>query len=109
MLAGFEKNSENDHRKTCHNPMPPIPESDHRQRRQDQIGAEVLHFVGDEGRDELDFEAWMRKDMEYIDTWFLSLDWKILLLTIPRVLSGRGANRFPLGCSVPVEPPRSNT
>ena len=31
-----------------------------------------------EGRDELDFEAWMRKDMEYIDNWSLSLDWKIL-------------------------------
>jgi lipopolysaccharide/colanic/teichoic acid biosynthesis glycosyltransferase len=48
--------------------------------------------VGLEGRDELDFEDWMRKDMEYIDTWSLSLDWKILPLTIPRVLSGRGAN-----------------
>jgi lipopolysaccharide/colanic/teichoic acid biosynthesis glycosyltransferase len=45
-----------------------------------------------EGRDELDSEAWMRKGMEYIDTWSFGLDWKILLLTIPRVLSGCGAN-----------------
>ena len=43
-------------------------------------------------RDELNFESWMRKDAEYIDTWSLGLDWKVLLLTIPRVLSGRGAN-----------------
>lgn len=44
-----------------------------------------------DGRDALDFESWMRKDMEYIDTWSLALDWKILIRTIPRVLSGRGA------------------
>ena len=34
----------------------------------------------------------MRKDTEYIDNWSLALDWKILLLMIPRVLLGRGAN-----------------
>ncbi len=44
------------------------------------------------GRDKLDFETWMRMDMQYIDTWSLGLDWKILLLTIPRVLIGHGAS-----------------
>jgi len=44
-----------------------------------------------EGRDHLDFESWMRRDLEYIDRWSLALDGKILLLTIPRVLSGKGA------------------
>lgn len=44
------------------------------------------------GRDAVDFETWMRLDMQYIDNWSLALDWKILLLTIPRVLFGRGAN-----------------
>jgi len=44
------------------------------------------------GRDAVDFETWMRMDMQYIDNWSLALDWKILLRTIPRVLSGRGAN-----------------
>ncbi|MGD0014147.1 MAG: sugar transferase [Bryobacteraceae bacterium] len=44
-----------------------------------------------EGRDHLDFDAWMKRDMEYIDNWSLALDWKILLRTIPRVLSGKGA------------------
>jgi lipopolysaccharide/colanic/teichoic acid biosynthesis glycosyltransferase len=44
------------------------------------------------GRDNVDFETWMRMDMQYIDNWSLALDWKILLRTIPRVLTGRGAN-----------------
>jgi exopolysaccharide biosynthesis polyprenyl glycosylphosphotransferase len=44
------------------------------------------------GRDDLDFETWMKMDMQYIDNWSLALDWKILLRTIPRVLTGRGAS-----------------
>lgn len=44
------------------------------------------------GRDNLDFETWMKMDMQYIDNWSLALDWKILLLTIPRVLIGYGAH-----------------
>lgn len=44
------------------------------------------------GRDAVDFETWMKLDMEYIDNWSLALDWKILLRTIPQVLSGRGAH-----------------
>jgi exopolysaccharide biosynthesis polyprenyl glycosylphosphotransferase len=44
------------------------------------------------GRDTVDFETWMKMDMQYIDNWSLALDWKILLRTIPRVLIGRGAN-----------------
>lgn len=45
-----------------------------------------------EGRDQLEFESWMKLDMQYIDNWSLGLDWKILLLTIPRVLTGKGAS-----------------
>ncbi|HLY18416.1 MAG TPA: sugar transferase [Bryobacteraceae bacterium] len=44
------------------------------------------------GRDNVDFETWMRMDMQYIDNWSLALDWKIILRTIPRVLTGHGAN-----------------
>jgi len=44
------------------------------------------------GRDNVDFERWMKMDMQYIDNWSLGLDWKILLLTIPKVLSGKGAH-----------------
>ena len=45
-----------------------------------------------QGRDRLDVETVMRLDMQYIDTWSLSLDSRILLRTIPLVLLGRGAN-----------------
>jgi exopolysaccharide biosynthesis polyprenyl glycosylphosphotransferase len=44
------------------------------------------------GRDKLDFDTWMKLDMQYIDNWSLALDWKIILRTIPRVLIGHGAN-----------------
>jgi exopolysaccharide biosynthesis polyprenyl glycosylphosphotransferase len=44
------------------------------------------------GRDQVDFDTWMKMDMQYIDNWSLALDWNILLRTIPRVLTGHGAN-----------------
>lgn len=44
-----------------------------------------------EGRNEVDFEEWMALDLEYIDSWSLTLDAKILLKTVPAVLWGRGA------------------
>jgi exopolysaccharide biosynthesis polyprenyl glycosylphosphotransferase len=44
------------------------------------------------GRDAVDFETWMKMDMQYIDNWSLALDWKIILGTIPRVLTGKGAH-----------------
>jgi exopolysaccharide biosynthesis polyprenyl glycosylphosphotransferase len=44
------------------------------------------------GRDTVDFETWMKLDMQYIDNWSLALDWKIILRTIPQLLSGRGAH-----------------
>jgi len=37
-------------------------------------------------------KTWMKLDMQYIDNWSLALDWKILLQTIPRVLTGHGAH-----------------
>jgi lipopolysaccharide/colanic/teichoic acid biosynthesis glycosyltransferase len=44
------------------------------------------------GRNEIDFERWMRLDLEYIDSWSPMLDLKILAQTVPVVLSGRGAS-----------------
>lgn len=43
------------------------------------------------GRSELDFETWVRMDIEYIEEWSLWFDLKLLARTIPTVLSGRGA------------------
>jgi lipopolysaccharide/colanic/teichoic acid biosynthesis glycosyltransferase len=43
------------------------------------------------GRSTLSFAEWMRLDLEYVDRWSLTLDFAILLRTIPAVISGRGA------------------
>ncbi len=43
------------------------------------------------GRSDVSFERWVRMDLEYIDTWSLALDVKILLKTIPVVFRGSGA------------------
>jgi len=44
------------------------------------------------GRNEIDFDQWMKLDLKYIDNWSLKLDFVILMKTIPVVLSGRGAS-----------------
>lgn len=43
------------------------------------------------GRSSISFDQWMRFDMEYIDSWSLWLDVKILARTIPAVMRGSGA------------------
>jgi exopolysaccharide biosynthesis polyprenyl glycosylphosphotransferase len=43
------------------------------------------------GRSNLSFEQWMELDLEYIDRWSLALDCKILLRTIPAIISAEGA------------------
>lgn len=43
------------------------------------------------GRSNLPFHKWLELDLEYIDTWSLSLDLLILLKTIPVVLLRKGA------------------
>lgn len=44
------------------------------------------------GRNNIDFDKWMEMDLQYIDNWSLWLDWKILFLTFPAVISRKGAN-----------------
>ena len=44
------------------------------------------------GRNMVDFDDWMRMDLLYVDQWSLALDLKILVRTIPVVLSGTGAS-----------------
>jgi exopolysaccharide biosynthesis polyprenyl glycosylphosphotransferase len=44
------------------------------------------------GRNAIDFDGWMQMDLLYVDRWSLSLDFEILLRTIPVVLRGEGAS-----------------
>jgi exopolysaccharide biosynthesis polyprenyl glycosylphosphotransferase len=76
-------------------PRPPLPEEvaryapwQHR-RLSMKPGLTCLWQVS--GRNEVDFERWMALDLKYIDSWSPMLDLKILLKTVPAVLSGRGA------------------
>ena len=43
------------------------------------------------GRSDVDFLRWVDMDLAYIRTWSLRLDLKLLLLTLPAVVRGRGA------------------
>ena len=77
-------------------PRPPIPEEvasyhrKHRRRLSMKPGLTCLWQIS--GRNNIDFDRWMQLDLQYIDNWSPSLDLKILLRTIPAVLSGRGAS-----------------
>jgi exopolysaccharide biosynthesis polyprenyl glycosylphosphotransferase len=44
------------------------------------------------GRSNLSFDQWMQLDLQYIDSWSLELDARILLRTIPAILLARGAS-----------------
>ncbi|GAB4224283.1 MAG: sugar transferase [Acidobacteriota bacterium] len=77
-------------------PRPPIPhevegyERWQRRRLSMKPGLTCLWQVS--GRNDVDFDTWMKLDMEYIDNWSLLLDLKILVKTIPVVLTARGAH-----------------
>lgn len=43
------------------------------------------------GRSDVEYEEWMKYDLQYVDGWSLWLDAKLLLRTVPAVISGRGA------------------
>ena len=43
------------------------------------------------GRNEIKFDEWMKLDMQYIENWSLTLDFKILLMTVKAVVSQKGA------------------
>ncbi len=77
-------------------PRPPVPEETaqyqrwQRRRLSMRPGLTCLWQVS--GRNQVDFDRWMELDLQYIDSWSPMLDFKILLKTIPTVLSGRGAS-----------------
>lgn len=62
----------------------------HRRRLSVKPGLTCLWQVS--GRNEVrDFKDWVRLDLEYIDNWTIWLDLKILMRTVPVVLTGAGA------------------
>jgi lipopolysaccharide/colanic/teichoic acid biosynthesis glycosyltransferase len=77
-------------------PRPAVPEEVEQykrwQRRRLRMRPGLTCLWAISGRDELDFDTWMKLDMQYIDNWSLALDWKIILRTIPTVFMGKGAH-----------------
>ena len=77
-------------------PRPPIPDEVRRyqrwQRRRLSMKPGLTCLWQISGRNQVDFDRWIRLDLEYIDSWSPWLDMKILLKTVPAVLSGRGAS-----------------
>ena len=77
-------------------PRPPIPEEvglyERWQRRRLSMKPGLTCLWQISGRNDVDFDRWMELDLAYIDNWSPTLDLKILLRTIPVVLSGRGAS-----------------
>lgn len=62
----------------------------HRRKLSMKPGLTCLWQVS--GRNKInDFDEWAKLDLQYIDHWSIWLDLKILLKTIPAVLSGNGA------------------
>ena len=76
-------------------PRPPVPREVARyslaDRRRLAIKPGLTRLWQVAGRSEIDFSGQVRLDVEYIETQGLWADVKILLRTVPAVVSGRGA------------------
>jgi exopolysaccharide biosynthesis polyprenyl glycosylphosphotransferase len=77
-------------------PRPPVPSEVEKyeawQRRRLSVRPGITCLWQVSGRNEVSFEQWMYLDMEYIDHWSLAADIKLILKTLPVVVSGRGAS-----------------
>ena len=76
-------------------PRPPLPKEvagmKPWQRRKLSVKPGVTCTWQVNGRNAIDFEEWMRLDLEYIDEWSLTNDLKLIARTIPAVLKGSGS------------------
>jgi len=76
-------------------PRPPIPAETERyarwQLRRLSMKPGITCIWQVSGRNNIDFDTWMKLDLQYIDNWSLLLDVKLLLQTVPVVLLGTGA------------------
>lgn len=77
-------------------PRPPLPKEvaayDRWQRRKLAVKPGLTCLWQVNGRNRIDFEDWMKLDLQYIDNWSLWLDTKILMKTVPAVLKRSGAS-----------------
>jgi exopolysaccharide biosynthesis polyprenyl glycosylphosphotransferase len=75
-------------------PRPPLPQEVSRfepwQHRKLSVRPGLTCLWQVNGRNNVDFEDWMRMDLQYIDNWSLWLDAKILARTVPAVIKGTG-------------------
>ena len=76
-------------------PRPALPEEflDYTDRERDRLlvkpGVTCIWQVS--GRSDVDFDTWIDMDLEFIEEWSLRLDLKLLVKTVPAVITGRGA------------------
>ncbi len=76
-------------------PRPALPEEflDYTERERQRLlvkpGVTCIWQVS--GRSDVDFATWIDMDLEYIEDWSLRLDLKLLMKTVPAVITGRGA------------------
>ena len=74
-------------------PRPPLPEEvrqyEHWQRRRLSVKPGLTCLWQVSGRNQINFERWMKLDLEYIDNWSWWLDLKILARTVPALLRGQ--------------------
>jgi exopolysaccharide biosynthesis polyprenyl glycosylphosphotransferase len=77
-------------------PRPPIPAEVEKyerwQMRRLSMRPGITCIWQVSGRNNIDFDTWMKLDLQYIDNWTLFLDLKLLLKTLPVVLLRRGAS-----------------
>lgn len=77
-------------------PRPPLPSEvanyEPWQRRKLSVKPGLTCIWQVSGRNQIDFEDWMKLDLEYIDNWSLWLDARIIARTIPTVIRANGAS-----------------
>jgi lipopolysaccharide/colanic/teichoic acid biosynthesis glycosyltransferase len=76
-------------------PRPPIPREAEKfdiwqRRRLSMKPGMTCLWQTTPGRNDMSFDEWMKLDLNYIDTWSLGLDFKILFKTALVVLRGEG-------------------
>lgn len=62
---------------------------DHRRRLTMRPGLTCLWQIN--GRSSVDYSTWMKYDLQYVDGWSLWTDLKVIVRTIPLVVTGKGA------------------